>query len=672
MKLTIPFLLAITILLAGVPSAAIAADAAKFEDRFDLLHNFDPASEILTPSEGGGCVPQGAFHAYGFYLFVSGQSDDDASAQDSASASDTSDTSANGDDSGDATTSDSNGDDSADDDDGFDVDFGLYSRIEYFSLTPDSVGNLQFPTNWNGSQFTSLAHRHASMVDLVVSNDVWDFEDADTVARANDDSAPNNRTNLPDSFASNSQTATSNGLTLSQIDFAIPNDSTQRASFPAIQTTETPTLTPTVTPAVSATSTATSVPATQTPSPTAVATQAATETPTTLPTATETPTPASVATNTPSAGTTETPAPTSAATNTPSAGAAETPTPSATDMTTTPAATAESTQIPGTGTPTPAVTGTPEASATPTGGSRSDQSSEDGLRLGKSYVLLNLIDEIVEVVEKDDFDGVAIDFSLPPDEQTTESYFFFIKRLKKRLLEIESPNEGLLKAGEKHLNLVIATEFKQSDVNNIVDNLWDSVDLFLVERPTLEDAQNDPLTEKQLELLVGARLESLPIDTRPEMAVVLPNTGVGLGSTPPAIWDISNGGKVWDSQLETRIYGTGFNLKNIASSYICPNRTILFGVLNAASPVLFILLALTWIFFEFPKWPRRFIAELVLWALVAVAFIAFLLLLFSLPSITMLNFENIGIYVIILSLAIPVLYIIWTSITRYVNRSNYP
>jgi len=59
-----------------------------------------------------------------------------------------------------------------------------------------------------------------------------------------------------------------------------------------------------------------------------------------------------------------------------------------------------------------------------------------GLTLTKSYVLLNLVDNIVDLVSAYGFDGVTIDFdfaALPGDNEFKKSYIFFIKKLFKTL-----------------------------------------------------------------------------------------------------------------------------------------------------------------------------------------------------------------------------------------------
>lgn len=54
------------------------------------------------------------------------------------------------------------------------------------------------------------------------------------------------------------------------------------------------------------------------------------------------------------------------------------------------------------------------------------------MELDKSYVLQNIIDEIVEATKAVEADGVTIDFSGIPSE-LNNAYHFFIKRFSKRL-----------------------------------------------------------------------------------------------------------------------------------------------------------------------------------------------------------------------------------------------
>ena len=60
------------------------------------------------------------------------------------------------------------------------INFEAVSRIEYYSLTPDAVGNIEIPEAWDAKAFTMVAHRYAVKVDLVVSKDAWCSETSKT------------------------------------------------------------------------------------------------------------------------------------------------------------------------------------------------------------------------------------------------------------------------------------------------------------------------------------------------------------------------------------------------------------------------------------------------------------------------------------------------------------
>ena len=64
------------------------------------------------------------------------------------------------------------------------IDFGLYSRIQYYSLTPRWDGNIQIPENWGSTKVTQRAHDRGTKVDLVISNAEWFWEEAAATAAA--------------------------------------------------------------------------------------------------------------------------------------------------------------------------------------------------------------------------------------------------------------------------------------------------------------------------------------------------------------------------------------------------------------------------------------------------------------------------------------------------------
>lgn len=56
------------------------------------------------------------------------------------------------------------------------VNFGIWSRIGYYALTPDEAGHVQAPAGWmasHGRKAAAVPQRYGTKVDLVISNDKW-------------------------------------------------------------------------------------------------------------------------------------------------------------------------------------------------------------------------------------------------------------------------------------------------------------------------------------------------------------------------------------------------------------------------------------------------------------------------------------------------------------------
>ena len=57
------------------------------------------------------------------------------------------------------------------------LNFGIWSRIGYYALTPDEAGHVQAPAGWMGSHGNKKAapipHRYGTKVDLVIRNNKW-------------------------------------------------------------------------------------------------------------------------------------------------------------------------------------------------------------------------------------------------------------------------------------------------------------------------------------------------------------------------------------------------------------------------------------------------------------------------------------------------------------------
>ncbi len=309
-----------------------------------------------------------------------------------------------------------------------------------------------------------------------------------------------------------------------------------------------------------------------------------------------------------------------------------------------------------------------------------------GLRLTKSYVLLNMTDEIVELANKYNFDGVTIDFRLPKNSDIQDSFTFFIKRLHARLQDGGNAVRGnnLLRVENKLLNIVIDSKFAtvlaanllkgetQPALEEFLREISGSVNLLLVERPASGDPDAlNPALETQVKdalLEIGGDEENLPV-----RAIIFPQEKIKasqLDIFEVGIWDVSNqqGELGWDKAVRTKVLENQSSLKNTVSQYVCTERGILLNGLTGLTPVLVLLLTLSWVFYDFPRWVKKSTFNLVLWGLLAVVSIVFLLMLYGLPS---LDIKNNGVYVILASLAIPLVYIIWGVVSR-LSKSDYP
>ncbi len=306
------------------------------------------------------------------------------------------------------------------------------------------------------------------------------------------------------------------------------------------------------------------------------------------------------------------------------------------------------------------------------------------LRLTKSYVLLNMTDEIVDLVNKYNFDGVTIDFRLPKNSGIQDSFTFFIKRLHARLQDGRNAVRGnnLLRVENKLLNVVIDSTFAtvlaanlkqetQPALEEFLREISGSVNLLLVERPGKDAVALSPALETQVKnalLEIGEDEENLPI-----RAVIFPDDKISVGQLDifeVGIWDVSKqqGELGWDKAVRTRVLEKQYSLKNTVSQYVCTDRGILLNGLTGLTPVLVLLLTLSWVFYDFPRWVKKSAFNLVLWSLLAVVSIVFLLMLYGLPS---LDIKNNGVYVILASLAIPLVYTIWGVLSR-LSKTDYP
>ena len=335
-------------------------------------------------------------------------------------------------------------------------------------------------------------------------------------------------------------------------------------------------------------------------------------------------------------------------------------------------------------------------------GANSGESTVNGLRFTKSFVVLNMVDEIVDTVNEFGFDGVVIDFQLPNDRLTKETFRFFLKRLKDRLKAVPASSRAndLIVTGERLLSVMIDnnSNYEYNDRDNltsstsnskgldggnkikgiqyqVVAKTFDSVGLWIAAGKPIKDQ-----VTSDIELLVSILGE----ESVPSTAALLPERATNTFSlnnvtTPTIVWDVARqnpdngstlapGEKKWSPFLQTKIYGTGTNLKHTVSSNICTQRTNILAGLSVVTPLLVLLLVLSWVLYGFPYLIDRTKATLALWGLLVVAIVVFLVLVWSLPSV---DFMHIGVYTIIGSLVVPVLYFIFTVLSQ-LTRPKYP
>lgn len=165
----------------------------------------------------------------------------------------------------------------------------------------------------------------------------------------------------------------------------------------------------------------------------------------------------------------------------------------------------------------------------------------------------------------------------------------------------------------------------------------------------------------------------VPEKDLPIRAVIFPNEGFAvrqLDITEVGIWDISNPaeGLGWDGPIRIKVLGDEFNLKNAVSDYVCTDRGMLLNVLAGLTPVLVLLLTLSWVFYDFPKVVKKSVSNLVLWGLLAIGLVVSILLLYGLPS---LDLEDYRVYVIAASFVLPLIYVVWAGVSM-LERQDYP
>ena len=359
--------------------------------------------------------------------------------------------------------------------------------------------------------------------------------------------------------------------------------------------------------------------------------------------------------------------------------------------------------------------------------------TDPGLRLAKSYVLLNMVDEIVDAVNSNNFDGVTIDFRVPGDkadryntarkpgageQATRDAFTFFIKRLKSRLNEgAVSPKnkrdqliarakqldilKDLLVTEPPQLNILLDSSFldsaflsnpllsasaksdpETSDLGKFLEETFESIDLVLVDGEGLKKEVGDILhkiANPDLKTTTSPVATPTPQVKLPSIALILPNDKTVdtrlLAPKNVGIWDVSGaGGALWGDALISKVFQSEkLSLNQQVSGYLCTNRNLVLLALTGAAPFLLILLALSWTFEDFP-WIRKKLLnnkslnKFVLWVLLWVVFVVFALLMIGMPS---LDLWNKGVYVVVAIFAVSITYIVLTGLAM-LGRRDYP
>ncbi|MCH8831424.1 MAG: hypothetical protein IID00_01595 [Chloroflexi bacterium] len=363
----------------------------------------------------------------------------------------------------------------------------------------------------------------------------------------------------------------------------------------------------------------------------------------------------------------------------------------------------------------------------------SNSPTDPGLRLAKSYVLLNMVDEIVDAVNSNNFDGVTIDFRVPGDkadryntarqpdageQATRDAFTFFIKRLKSRLNEgAVSPKnkrdqliarakrldilKDLLVTEPPQLNILLDSSFldsaflsnpllsaslksdpETSDLGKFLEETFESIDLVLVDGAELKKEVGDILhkiANPDLKTTTSPVATPTPQVKLPSLALILPNDKTLdtrlLAPKNVGIWDVSAaGGDLWGDALIFKVFQSEkLSLNQQVSGYLCTNRNLVLLALTGAAPFLLILLALSWTFEDFPWIRKKLLNNKLLNKIVLWVLLWVVFVVFALLLIGMpsLDLWNKGVYVVVAIFAVSITYIVLTGLTM-LGRRDYP
>lgn len=242
----------------------------------------------------------------------------------------------------------------------------------------------------------------------------------------------------------------------------------------------------------------------------------------------------------------------------------------------------------------------------------------DALELDKSYVLQNLIDEIVEATKAVEADGVTIDFSGIPSE-LNNAYHFFIKRLSKRLQQEDV---------EYRLNVIVENVaelerlFNKKDILDGLSDSKDYVNLFIIGWPNGSDQAEvvnqldnafwkSGIESNQALVMLDASDQEFSV----KYDLILKRNFGGVG-----IWDLAHADNAWNATVmvgfaqEARQQDVDYvnqALQKVLPAsfckFICPNRDIISGVLSIVAGIYIIIILSAIVFFELRDFLKKYI-----------------------------------------------------------------
>lgn len=292
---------------------------------------------------------------------------------------------------------------------------------------------------------------------------------------------------------------------------------------------------------------------------------------------------------------------------------------------------------------------------------------QNGVWLTKSYVLLNLIDNISSLVNQYHFDGVTLDFRLPPDVDTAESFAFLISQLDKRLKQqpVSSPQD-IFNFGTKKLNVVVDAELlahlKTASVGrDVLNGFWQDLILHA-------DSVIVPQDQKvNVETALATSSDALGGLSKPSVVTLLNDANRPIPSAAPiAVWDTGNPQDMFQSYVAT-LYSRRSGIDKLGG-VLCSWRTPILDALLGLSPLFAAIVLISWVYYNFPPFVSRIAGDRILFGI----WLVFVLVLgLTLVSVPYRNLGSIPLVIVMISLAIPAVYFLW-NLTGMLRKEDYP